>query len=163
MGQHRQFAMTSHAPQKVARKVEVLAKLPWLSNMTKRKVALGLAAWLATPAHKVRPSIYADFSIGAAKLLDTKAAVLLRHAKTRLHLQAVASLLDVPRGAHVDSTSSAAALVPSGTEVSADPVYRTEALTDCLAAEPADSPRRACASMLRARARARACSQLCNT
>ena len=42
--------------------------------------------------HKVRPSIYTDFSIGAAKLLDTKAAVLLRHANTRLHLQAVASL-----------------------------------------------------------------------
>ena len=46
--------------------------------------------------HKARPNVYADFSIGAAKLLDTKAAVLLRHASTRLHLQAVASLLDVP-------------------------------------------------------------------
>ena len=69
--------------------------------MTTRRVALGLAAWLATPMlksgpHKVRPNIYADFSIGAAKLLDTKAAVLLRHAKTRVRLQAVASLLDVP-------------------------------------------------------------------
>ena len=58
--------------------------------------------------HKVRPNIYADFSIGAAKLLDTKAAVLLRHAKTRLHLQAVASLLDVPCGAQVNTTSSVA-------------------------------------------------------
>ena len=45
---------------------------------------------------KVRPNLYADFSIGAAKLLDTKAAVLLRHANTRLHLQAVASLLGAP-------------------------------------------------------------------
>ena len=27
----RQFAMGSHAPQKVTRKVEVLAKLPWLA------------------------------------------------------------------------------------------------------------------------------------
>ena len=45
--------------------------------------------------HKARPNIYADFSIGAAKLLDTKAAVLLRHA-TRLRLQVAASLLDVP-------------------------------------------------------------------
>ena len=59
--------------------------------MTQRKVALELAAWLATPAPQARPNIYADFSIGAAKLLDTKAAVLLRHAKTRLHLQAGAS------------------------------------------------------------------------
>ena len=42
--------------------------------------------------HKARPNIYADSSIGAAKLLDTKAAVLLRHANARLHLQAVASL-----------------------------------------------------------------------
>ena len=43
-------------------------------------------------SHKLRPNIYADFSIGAAKLLGTKAAVLLRHANARLHLQAVASL-----------------------------------------------------------------------
>ena len=56
--------------------------------------------------HKARPNIYADFSIGAAKLLDAKAAVLLQHAKTRLHLQAVASLLDVLRGEHVNTTSS---------------------------------------------------------
>ena len=38
-------------------------------------------------------------------------------------------------------------------EVSADPCYRTEVLTDRLADEPADSPRRACASMLGAHAR----------
>ena len=45
-------------------------------------------------SHKVRPGIYAyaDVSIGAAKLLDTKADALQRRANTRLHLQAVASL-----------------------------------------------------------------------
>ena len=48
--------------------------------------------------HTARPNIYAHVSIGAAKLLGTKAAVLLRHAKTRLRLQAVASLLGVPCG-----------------------------------------------------------------
>ena len=79
--------------------------------MATRRVALGLAAWLATPVltsapHKARPNLYADFSIGAAKLLDTKAAALLRHAKARLHLHAVASLLDVPCGAQVNTTSS---------------------------------------------------------
>ena len=56
----------------------------------------GLPHLCSRGARTVRPNIYADFSSGAAKLLDTKAAVLLRHAKTRLHLQAVASLLGVP-------------------------------------------------------------------
>ena len=62
-----------------------------------------LRGWPCRP-HKARPNAYADFSIGAATLLDTKAAVLLRHANTRLHLQAVASLVDVPCGAHVNTT-----------------------------------------------------------
>ena len=84
--------MRSHVPQKVTRKVEVLA-----SNMTTRKGGNCVAchAYAQERPHKARPSIYADFSIGAAKLLDTKAAVLLRRA-TRLHLQVAASLLDVP-------------------------------------------------------------------
>ena len=85
----RHFAIRSHVPQKVTRKVEVLAKLPWLAfKHDEEKGGRGLPR----RPHTVRPNIYADFSIGAAKLLDTKAAVLLRHANTRLHLQAVASL-----------------------------------------------------------------------
>ena len=68
--------------------------------------------------HKARPSIYADFSIGAAKLLDTKAAVLLRHASTRLHLQAVASLAGVPCGAQVNTTSNVTALALTRLRVS---------------------------------------------
>ena len=88
----RQFATRSHAPQKATRKVEVLAKLPWLA--LKHDDEQG-GNWVGCVAchtyaqerpHKVRPNVYADFSIGAAKLLDTKAAVLLRHANTRLHL-----------------------------------------------------------------------------
>ena len=52
----------------------------------------------------------ADLSIGAAKLLDTKAAVLLRHANTRLHLQAVASLAVCRAvGAQVNNTWSVTA------------------------------------------------------
>ena len=93
--------MVSQAPQKVTRKVGALAKLPWLAlkhDDEKGGARVGCVACHACAQerpHKVRPSIYADFSIGAAKLLDTKAAVLLRHA-THLHLQAAASLLDVP-------------------------------------------------------------------
>ena len=68
--------------------------------------------------HKMRPNIYAGFSIGAAKLLDTTAAALLRHANTRLHLQAVASLVDVPCGAHVHTTWSVTALAPTRLRVS---------------------------------------------
>ena len=106
--------MRSHVPQKVTRKVEVLAKLPWLA--LKHDDEKG-GAWVGGVAchahaqerpHKVWPNIYARFSIGAAKLLGTKAAVLLQHAKTRLHLQAVASSLDVPCGAQVNMTSSVA-------------------------------------------------------
>ena len=41
----------------------------------------------------------------------------------------------------------------SAMEVSADPVYQTEVLTERLADELADSPRRACVSMLGAHAR----------
>ena len=99
-GQHRQFAMRSHVPQKVTRKVEVLARLPWLALKHDDAQGGNSAGCVACRAyaqerpHKARPNIDADFSIGAAKLLDTTAAVLLRHAKTRLHLQAVASLLD---------------------------------------------------------------------
>ena len=77
-----------------------------------------MAAWLATPAHTARPDIYADFSIGAAKLLDTKAAVLLRHANTCVHLQAVASLQDVPCGAQANITSSVTARAPARLRVS---------------------------------------------
>ena len=66
---------------------------------------------------KVRPNTYADF-IGAAKLLDTKAAVLLRHADTRLRLQAVASLVGAPCGAQVNATWSVTTLAPTRLRVS---------------------------------------------
>ena len=46
---------------------------------------------------KAQANPYADFSIGATKL--GKPHVLLRHAKTQLHLQAVAAMLDVTCGA----------------------------------------------------------------
>ena len=65
-----------------------------------------------------RPNIDADFSIGAAELLDAKAAVLLRHANARLHLQAVASVLVVPCGAQVNITSSVTAPAPTRLRVS---------------------------------------------
>ena len=64
---------------------------------------MGWLRGLPRRPHKVRPNVYTGFSIGATKLLDTKAAVLLRHANTRLHLQAVASLVDVPCGAQVNT------------------------------------------------------------
>ena len=56
---------------------------------------------------KVQANPYADFIIGATKLLleTGKPHVLLRHAKTQLHLQAVAAMLDVPCGAQVNITS----------------------------------------------------------
>ena len=79
---------------------------------------MGWLRGLPRRPHKVRPSTYADFSIGAAKLLDTKAAVLLRHANTRLHLQAVASLAGVPCGAQVNTTWSVAAPAPTRLRVS---------------------------------------------
>ena len=66
----------------------------------------------------MRPNIYADFNISVAKLLDTKAAVLLRHATTRLHLHAVASLVGVPCGAHVTATWSVTAPAPTRLRVS---------------------------------------------
>ena len=69
---------------------------------------MGWLRGLPRRPHTVRPNVYADFSIGAAKLLDTTAAGLLRHANTRLRLQAVASLLDVPCGAQVNTTPSVA-------------------------------------------------------
>ena len=78
--------------------------------MTTTRVALGLVAWLATPMSKSGPrrcrlTPYANFNIRAARLLDgAKAHILLRHAKTRLHLQAVAAMLDVPCGAQVNTT-----------------------------------------------------------
>ena len=104
--------MGSHVPQKVARKVEVLAKLPWLAlkhDDEKGGTWVGCVACHAyAQEHKVRPRIYADFSIGTAKLLDTKAAVLLRHDNTRLHLQAAASLVYVQCGAQVNIPSSVA-------------------------------------------------------
>ena len=75
--------MRSHAPQKVTRKVEVLAKLPWLAFKHDEEKG---GAWVGCVACHAGPTtcgIYADFSIGAAKLLDTKAAALLRHATCR--------------------------------------------------------------------------------
>ena len=52
---------------------------------------------------KVPFSPYADFNIKAARLLGgAKAHILGRHAKARLHLQAVAAMLDVPCGAQVN-------------------------------------------------------------
>ena len=49
---------------------------------------------------------YMNFIITADKLLlnSAKPHVLLRHAKTQLHLQAVASMLGVSFGAHVNTT-----------------------------------------------------------
>ena len=83
------------------RKLEALAKLPWLA--LKHENGKG-GAWVGCVAchayarpQKVQAIPYADFSIGAAKL--GKAHVVLRHAKTQLHLQAVAAMLDVPCGA----------------------------------------------------------------
>ena len=70
---------------------------------------MGWLRGLPRRTHTARPNIYADFSIGAAKLLGTTAAALLRHANTRLHLQAVASLVDVPCGAQVNTTWSVTA------------------------------------------------------
>ena len=104
---HGRFAMLKlHTPQLAFkfRKLEVLAKLPWLA--LKHDNGKG-GAWVGCVAchayaqerpHKVQANPYADFSIGATKL--GKAHVLLRHAKTQLHLQAVAAMLDVPCGAH---------------------------------------------------------------
>ena len=93
------------------RKLEVLAKLPWLA--LKHENGKG-GAWVGCVAchayaqerpQKVQANPYADFSIGAAKLLleTGKPHVLLRHAKTQLHLQTVAAMLDVPCGAQVNS------------------------------------------------------------
>ena len=118
--------MRSHAPQKATRKVKVLAKLPWLAFKHDEEKG-GAWVWLrGLPhrPHKLRPNIYADFSIGAAKLLDTKAAALLRHANARLRLQAVASLVGVPCGAQVNTTWSVAAPAPTRLRVS---VWRARA------------------------------------
>ena len=78
--------------------------LAGLQSRRRERWRLGWLRGLPRRPHTLRPNIYADFSIGAAKLLDTKAAVLLRHANTRLHLQAVASLAGVPCGAQVNTT-----------------------------------------------------------
>ena len=50
---------------------------------------------------------YMNFIITSDKLLlnSGKPHVLLRHAKTHLHLQAVAAMLDAPCGAQVNVTS----------------------------------------------------------
>ena len=49
---------------------------------------------------------YVSFTIIVERLLldSAKPHVLLRHAKTQLHLQAVASVLGVSFGAHVNTT-----------------------------------------------------------
>ena len=72
--------------------------------------ALTMAAWLATPMLERGPqkctNKYMNFIITADKLLlnSGKPHVLLRHAQTQLHLQAVASMLGVSFGAHVNTT-----------------------------------------------------------
>ena len=103
--ERRRFAMLRLLTPQLAvkfRKLELLAKLPWLASKQDSKGG----AWVGCVAchayaqerpHKVQANPYADFSIGATKL--GKAHVLLRHAKTQLHLQAVAAMLDVPCGA----------------------------------------------------------------
>ena len=70
-----------------------------------------MAAWLATPMLESGPkgcfkNQYVSFSISVERLLldSAKPHVLLRHAKTQLHLQAVASMLSVSFGAHVNAT-----------------------------------------------------------
>ena len=116
--------MRSHVPQKVTRKAEALATLPWMALKHGAEKGGAWAGCVDCHAYsperprKVRPSIYADFIIGAAKLLDAKAAVLLRHANARLHLQAVASLLGAPCGAKVNITSSVTAPAPTRLRVS---------------------------------------------
>ena len=108
------------------RKLEVLAKLPWLA--LKHENGKG-GAWVGCVAchayaqegpPKVQANPYADFSIGAAKLLleTGKPHVLLRHAKTQLHLQAVAAMLDVPCGAQVSVTLLRLAPPPTRLRVS---------------------------------------------
>ena len=62
--------MRSHAPQKVTRKVEVLAKLPWLALKHDDEQGGNWVGCVACHAyaqerpHKVRPNSYAHFSIG---------------------------------------------------------------------------------------------------
>ena len=64
-GQHHQFAMRSHVPQKVTRKVEVLAKLPWLALKHDDEQGghwvgcVACHAYAQERPHKVRPNLYA--------------------------------------------------------------------------------------------------------
>ena len=112
--EHNRFALLRLLPPQLALKfgeLELVAKLPWLALKQDNKGS----AWVGCVAchayaqerpHKVQASNnYADFNIDATKLLTTKPHVLLRHAKTKLHLQAVAALLDVPCGAQINITS----------------------------------------------------------
>jgi hypothetical protein len=73
--------------------------------------ALTMVAWLATPMLESGPpnkctNQYMNFIITADELLlnSAKPHALLRHAKTQLHLQALASVLGVSFGAHVNTT-----------------------------------------------------------
>ena len=110
---HSRFAMLRLRPTDQlafkARKVEVLAKLPWLAL---RHDSIKGGAWVGCMAchayvrerpQKAKANPYADFHIKAARLVDrAKPHIMMRHAKTRLHLQAVAAMLDVPCGAQVN-------------------------------------------------------------
>ena len=112
---HSRFAMLRLRPTDQlafkARKVEVLAKLPWLAL---RHDSIKGGAWVGCMAchayvrerpQKAKANPYADFHIKAARLVDrAKPHIMMRHAKTRLHLQAVAAMLDVPCGAQVNTT-----------------------------------------------------------
>ena len=97
--EHRRLAMLRFlAPQLAFKfpKQESLAKLPWLA--LKRDQLNGGAYYGCVACHtyarerpqKAQANSYANFTIPAAKLLlgSAKPHVLLRHAKTQLHLQA---------------------------------------------------------------------------
>ena len=113
--EHRRFAMLKlHTPQLAFkfRKLEALAKLPWLA--LKRDQLNGGAYYGCVACHayarerpeKVFKNKYVNFTITVERLLldSAKPHVLLRHAKTQLRLQAVASVLGVSLGAHVNTT-----------------------------------------------------------
>ena len=110
---HSRFAMLRLRPTDElafkSRKVEVLAKLPWLAL---RHDNIKGGAWVGCMAchayvrerpQKAKANPYADVHIKAARLVDrAKPHIMMRHAKTRLRLQAVAAMLDVPCGAQVN-------------------------------------------------------------
>ena len=128
--EHGRFAMLKlHTPPLAFkfRKLSLLAKLPWLALKDENGKGGAWGGGVACHAYaqerpqKVQTNPYADFSIGAAKLLREtgKPHVLLAHAKTQLHLQAVAAMLDVPRGAQVNITSKILLALPTRLRVSA--------------------------------------------